>query len=284
VSPDPWLAALGPGARVLDRHPLSGGYATASVERVDLVVDGRERAVVVKRTGAAEVAAMRAIAVVRDDRLPRMLATGRDGDDHWLVLAHHDGPALDDDAPVPDAVWSVLGSVHRHWWRKRPRGLPVVDPVSWSRTLLERTLPAVRGAAQRSGDPDLARVAARVPEWAQDPRAHRALTVLPRTLCHGDAHRGNVLLPADGPRLIDWGNARVAVPALDLVTLARGAAPDPPGAYGGPDVPVELTAVHGHWARVQAHTQYLAFAADHLGTARVLEMADAVETSLAALG
>ena len=79
-------------------------------------------------------------------------------------------------------------------------------------------------------------------------------------------------------------SARVAVPALDLVTLSGGAAPAPPDAYRGPEPPGDLAAVMGHWARVQAHTQYLAFAADHLGTARVLEMADAVETSLAALG
>ena len=63
--------------------------------------------------------------------------------------------------------------------------------------------------------------------------------------------------------LIDWGNARVAPAALDLATLrAQGAVPppwfaEPPGR---------------DWADVHVHVQYLGFAADHLGAARVGEM------------
>lgn len=275
-----WLVALGPGVQIRGSEPLTGGYVAASVERVELDVDGRARTVVVKRTTAAEVAAMRAIAVVRDDRLPRMIATGHDEQGHWIVLAHHDGPALATGAPVPAEVWSALGAVHRHWFRKRPRGLPVVDDRWWRRTIADHTLPAVRGAAQRTGDPAVARVAAQLPLWAVDPRISRALAVLPRTLCHGDAHPGNVLLPATGAVLIDWGNARVAPPALDVVTLGG----EPGADYAGPDLPAELRPVHEHWARVQAHVQYLAFAADHLGVARVTQMAETVERSLAGLG
>jgi aminoglycoside phosphotransferase (APT) family kinase protein len=280
VSDPSWLAALGPGATVRARTPLAGGYVAASVERVEVDLDGATRSVVVKRTTAAEVAAMRAVAVVRDDRLPRMIATGRDADGHWILLPHHDGPALAAGEPVPAAVWEVLGAVHRHWAGRRPRGLPVVDAAWWRRTITEHTLVAVRGAAERTGDRDVAAVAAALPGWAVHPVAARALAVLPRTLCHGDAHPGNVLLPASGPVLIDWGSARVAPPGLDVVTLGG----DPPAAYTGPALPPELVPVHAHWARVQAHVQYLAFAADHLGTERVLEMAGTVERSLAALG
>ena len=91
---------------------------------------------------------------------------------------------------------------------------------------------------------------------------------MPRTLVHGDAHRGNIL----GDTLIDWGNARVAPAALDLATLwAQDAIPppwfaEPPG--------------RSDWAVVQVHVQYLGFAADHLGAARVGEM---IETAAAAL-
>jgi hypothetical protein len=35
-------------------------------------------------------------------------------------------------------------------------------------------------------------------------------------LCHGDLHPGNVIMTADGPRLIDWGGAVRAPAALDL--------------------------------------------------------------------
>ncbi len=35
-------------------------------------------------------------------------------------------------------------------------------------------------------------------------------------LCHGDLHAGNVIMTADGPRLIDWGGATRAPAGLDL--------------------------------------------------------------------
>jgi hypothetical protein len=35
-------------------------------------------------------------------------------------------------------------------------------------------------------------------------------------LCHGDLHPGNVIMAADGPRLIDWGGATRAPAGLDL--------------------------------------------------------------------
>jgi hypothetical protein len=35
-------------------------------------------------------------------------------------------------------------------------------------------------------------------------------------LCHGDLWSGNVMMTADGPRLIDWGGATRAPPGLDL--------------------------------------------------------------------
>ena len=95
--------------------------------------------------------------------------------------------------------------------------------------------------------------------WRADPAITDCLARLPRTLVHGDAHRGNVL----GDTLIDWGGARVAPAALDLATLrAQGAVPPPWFAEPpGPD-----------WADVHVHVQYLGFAADHLGAARVGEM------------
>ncbi len=68
-----------------------------------------------------------------------------------------------------------------------------------------------------------------------------------------------------GSTLIDWGNARVAPAGLDLATLrAQGATP--PSWYPQP------TPVGAAWADVQVHVQYLGFAADHLGPARVGEM------------
>ncbi|MDN5747812.1 MAG: aminoglycoside phosphotransferase family protein [Pseudonocardia sp.] len=278
---DPWLAAagraLGGQARVVARAPLSGGYASAAVERVDLDVGGRPVAVVVKQAPAGEVAAMRARAVVRGIGPPRLLAVAGDR----LVTTHHPGVALEPGADVvPDGVWDTLGRVHAHWRGRRPRGVPVVDQAFW-RGLCGRTLVAVRGAAARTGDPVFEIAERAVTAWREDPRIARALAVLPRTLAHGDPHRGNVVVGPDGAALIDWGNARVAPAGLDLAVLrAQGASPSP--AYechaGRP------SEVERRWGDVHVHVQYLGFACDHLGAPRVAEMVDAASAALDGLG
>lgn len=293
MASEAWLSALGRRERrfprVTGREPLAGGYVSGSVERVDLD-DGRS--VVVKAASAVEVAAMRALAVVDGVDRPRMLAVAGS----TIVLAHHDGPAAPADRPAPDEVWRALALVHAHWRRNRPRGVPVVDAPWWGR-LCERVLVALRGAAVRA--PELAPVVTAAEGWARDPRIAGALAVLPATLCHGDAHRANVLLPADGPVLIDWGNARVAPGGLDTAVLS---APDPagpadaaahplPAAYtdtlterlGGADPP-ERAAVEREWALVQAHAQYLGFAADHQPADRVLGMYEVAAAALDRLG
>jgi aminoglycoside phosphotransferase (APT) family kinase protein len=145
------------------------------------------------------------------------------------------------------------------------------------------TLPAVRGAHDRTGDPRLTRIAELLEAWATDARLRAALAVLPRTLTHGDAHRGNVLLDPDGAVLIDWGNARVAPAGLDVATLAAQGAAAPP-AYDAPELPPDVREVERLWAQVHVHVQYLGFAADHLGTERVVEMIDTAARALDALG
>lgn len=71
---DAWLRPLARRRRrdlaVRARTPLTGGYASGGAERIDLD-DGT--AVVLKHTGAAETAALRAVAVVNGPvRLPRI--------------------------------------------------------------------------------------------------------------------------------------------------------------------------------------------------------------------
>jgi len=281
---DAWVSAVarwagGPVA-VLGRAPLSGGYVAAAVERVDLDVGGRGTAIVVKRAHDREVAAMRALAVVPGVPRPRLLAAGRDRHGFWLVLPFYDGPALNGAGEVPDAVWDVLRRVHAHWHRRRPRGVPVVDAQWWRTMVTGHALPAVRGARDRTGDPQLAEVAELLVAWSTDARLRTALALLPRTLTHGDAHRGNVLLAPGGAVLIDWGNARVAPPGLDVATLAAQGAPAP----APTPTPPGLREVERLWAQVQVHVQYLGFAADHLGTARVVEMVETAARALEALG
>jgi hypothetical protein len=244
--------------RVVGRTPLTGGYVSDAVERIDLDVDGCGLPVVLKGASPVEVAAMRAVAVVGG--VTGALAVGPG----WVVLPFVDAPPLADGEPVPDAVWDTLARVHAHWYGKRPRGIPVVD-VAWWAALCDRTLVAVRGGGFSGAERALL-------AWRADPRILRALATLPRTLCHGDPHRGNVL----GGTLIDWGNARVAPAGLDLAVLRAQGAEVPPH---HPE-----RAGERHWADVQVNVQYLGFAADHLGSARVGEMVRSAEDALARLG
>ncbi|NMI01381.1 aminoglycoside phosphotransferase family protein [Pseudonocardia acidicola] len=295
VPPDAaWLPAVarwgGGPATVVGRSELAGGYVAGAVARIDLDVPGRAVTVVLKRASAVEVAAMRALAVVRGLDRPRMLATGRDEHGDWLVLPFYAGAPLAEGPAVPDELWTGLARVHAHWLGKRPRGLPVVDAAWWRALCLERILSAVREAQRRTGDPVFADAVSAVTAWAEDPRLLAALAVLPRTVVHGDAHRGNVLLGPEGATLIDWGNARAAPAGLDLAVLrAQGATDLSPYrrmvaelTRGGPRA--ELIEVERCWADAAVHVGYLGFAADHLGAARVAEMLDVVEQALAGLG
>ncbi|MFR9800803.1 phosphotransferase [Pseudonocardia sp. RS010] len=278
-----WLPAvarrLGGPVEVTGRTPLSGGYAAAQVERIDLRVGDRTMPVVVKPAAAVEVAAMRAVAVVEGVGAPRMLHPDP------LVLTWVDGDPAAEGGPVPADVWRTLARVHRHWLRKRARGIPVVDAAWWA-ALCERTLVALRGAARRTGEAEYERAAGPVAEWAADPRIRAALALLPRTLCHGDPHRGNMLGTASTQwALIDWGNARMAPAGLDLAVLeAQGRSDDAAYRAEAPALPGQLAAVEREWARAHVHVQYLGFAADHLGAARVAEMIETAAESLSRLG
>ena len=136
----------------------------------------------------------------------------------------------------------------------------MVDAAWWA-ALCDRTLVAVRGGLARTGEREFAAAESALLAWRADPAITDCLARLPRTLVHGDAHRGNVL----GDTLIDWGGARVAAP--------RGARPgDAAGPGRRPAAVVSRSLLGADWADVHVHVQYLGFAADHLGAARVGEM------------
>jgi hypothetical protein len=267
-----WLAEvgrkLGGDPQVLRRGPLAGGYS-AGAERVDLLVDGREVPVVVKPADPAEVAALRAVAVVEGARVPRLLAADP------VVLSWVDG----EPGSFPAEAWRTLARVHRHWFRRRPRGIPVLDAALWA-GLCDWTLRALDGARTRTGDGGYEWAAEQVRAWAHDDRIRAALAVLPRTLCHGDPHRGNVL----GGTLIDWGNAKIAPAGLD-VAVVQGQSPCDPAPYRAefPELPGPLAAVEREWAWAHVHVQYLGFTADHLGVERVAEMVEQAAEALARL-
>ena len=259
---------------VLARQPLTGGYVAQSVERVELDVGGRPRTVVLKRTGPVEVAAMRALAVVRGIRRGQALAIGPD----WLVLPFVDGPSLTPADPLPDEVWELLARVHAHWWGKRPRGLPVVDAVWW-RGLVDRTLGAVRGGADRGGEPEYRTAASGAGGLARRSGDrggargaaphHDALRSAPRQR-PGRRRRAGAHRLGQRPRRPGRGRRGRAGGRGGL--LVGGLRPGVRAALRGVD---RLRAIEEPWARLHVHVQYLGFAADHLGPGRVGEMIDA---------
>lgn len=273
---DAWLGAvgrrLGGRAVVTGRAALAGGYV-AEVTRVDLDVAGTATAVVVKQSSGVEVAALRALAVIPGWTAPRLLAAGPD----WVVTPFLDGAPLAEGPDVPAGVWRALDLVHDHWLGKRPRGVPVADPAWWRHLCLERIHPHLRAAHERTGEQVYADGAAALTRWAVDEHMLAATAALPRTLVHGDAHRGNILCTGDGPVLIDWGNARVAPRTYDLAVLHAQGAPAT-AAY-----PTRISEVERRWGEARANVGYLGFAADHLGAGRVEELLDAADAALAAL-
>lgn len=271
---------------------LPGGYASAGAFHLVLDVSGRECWAVLKRSTAAEIAALRALAVVPGMDRPRLIAAGQDEVGHWLLMPHYSGSPVDAAAVVPTEIWDTLGRVHAHWLRRRPRGIPVVNPAWWHALTERRIVPALRRAGPGDLDPIFESGAHAVTKWARDPRLLAAMALLPKTLVHGDPHRGNLLWsghPGEGATVIDWGNAKVAPAGLDLAVLrAQGATP--PESYlrrldvarGSADA--RLLDVEHHWADVCANVVYLGFAADHLGVGRVVEMIGTADAALTRLG
>jgi len=244
-----------------------------------------------------EIAAMRALAVVAGVDRPRMIASGRDHLGDWLLTPYYSGIPLDIGAQMPTAVWATLARVHRHWLRRRPRGIPVVDARWWQTLCERRILPALAGAARRSPDKVFSSAAEVVTELAREARMIGALALLPKTLVHGDVHRGNILRDpdpdpdpdSDDATILDWGNAKVAPAGLDLAVLrAQGAAQSPCYrahlAEGRGQGDRRLLEVERHWADVHIHVAYLGFAAEHLGSDRVGSMIEAATSALTRLG
>jgi len=70
-------------------------------------------------------------------------------------------------------------------------------------------------------------------------------------LCHGDLHAGNVIMTAEGPRLIDWTWTRRAGPALDLAHCHVALCELIPENYDDPERPRALNAaIQSEYARL----------------------------------
>ena len=162
-------------------------------------------------------------------RLPTLFAF--DGAAGRLLMAHSEGPLMWGTTP---ALWQPIVAAHvdrqlrlqGHVPRLLALGLP-----DWRAAALLASLrglcarPAVQRALPADVRSGIARLLGSLPERLDALRA----CGLPDTLVHGDLHQGNVIASADGPVLLDWGDAGVGMPLLDLPALCHGfAAADQP--------------------------------------------------------
>jgi len=274
---------LGQAARLctLDVSELEGGHAGAEVYRLDLtfrLANGSFQAVpvVLKNTGESEVGVMRALREVPGaDALPLTIACGErartpdSGATHWFVTPLYEGEHLTFEDEVPRLVIESLARVHAHYClRVRQLGwLRCLDGDAF-RQALDGALQGLGAAQRRQPHALLAQAYGVLESAGQDPAILAALKALPVTLTHGDVHPWNIVrLPGERAVLIDWGNALVAPPMLDLANLVeidsenwetylavwkrvRGEAMDPHHARLG-----------YHWATVMINLQYLPYSA-----------------------
>jgi aminoglycoside phosphotransferase (APT) family kinase protein len=290
-----WLTAVeqryGGPVRVVESRPLGGGYVSADVRRIELDVHGAALAVVLKRTTCREVTALRALAAVPGLGGPELIAAGGDGSAApWVLMPYYPGLPPAGERLIPSQVYDTLAQVHAWHLRRPPRGLTRVDAAFWRRLCVQVALPAVEAAARAGAHNGYEAARALLPSWAEDARMAAALRLLPVTLVHGDMHRGNILTAAGQTTVIDWGNARIAPGGLDVAVLGEqgGTGEDHYrrrlAELTGRVTPPELVEVERHWAVATGYTQYLAFAAEHLGGDRVGVMVERAARAFTLLG
>jgi aminoglycoside phosphotransferase (APT) family kinase protein len=290
----------------VDVSALKGGHAGAEVYRLDLtfrLANGDSRAVplVLKNTSEREVGVMRALCDVPGaSALPLTVACGEHapllGSEpvHWFVTPLYEGEHLTFEDEVPRPVVESLARVHAHFCVDQLGWLPRLDGGAVGRAL-GGALQALAAAERRQPHALLAQAYRDLASGGQDPAVLAALAVLPATLTHGDVHPWNIVrLPGEGAVLIDWGNALVAPPMLDLANLveidsqnwetylaawksASGEAMDP-----------DLARLGYHWATIMINLHYLPYSAggwpqDRDAPAAVSGMVERLQNAVRAL-
>lgn len=258
--------------------PIVAGSQAAAIDRYRLEashgLQSWESEVVIKDTWYAELVALRTIAGRSDrpDPLPELidgdtLPAGDLSPDHplrpsWVAVASYAGSRLPL-GPLPLDLAEALAWLHTGFLGSTS-GIDSVIGIDagWFRRSLvqEYLLP------QWGFYPDRT-VADEVAEWLSELVADEliddALNDLPRTLLHGDVHNGNILVDDSGRSvLIDWANARLGPPLVDLANVTTPGSPAM-RAYlnaferaAGPRPPRQVE-VEFAYARLQVNTQYL---------------------------
>lgn len=272
----------GPGnLQTLKVSELKGGYAAASVYRIDLEfrsADGGLETIsmVQKYTHEGEVRVMQALnGLPSAAALPLTIDCARgpsatDEEPHnWFVTPLYDGDHLtfEDEVPVP--VIESLARVHAYF-------APRVEQFDWLHHVdagafygvFDDALKSVDAAQRRQPNALLEQAHSELRAVREDAVIVAVLERLPVTLTHGDVHPWNVIRFPDGRSvLIDWGNAKIAPAMLDLANLVEIDSPNWAAylatweAGSGEAMDIDLARLGYYWATVMINLQYLPFGA-----------------------
>ena len=298
-----WLSADPADIEIGARHALAGGVVSPLVERV--VVSAvrttgglRDRfEVVAKRASSAEAAALQEIArVPAADAFPELIDAGTDDHGPWVVTPFFPGSTLPADAEVPQAVFVSLARLHHRYLGRAsslPADLPRVDETFCRDVLTSFAPSGIRDAQREKPHPVHDRALDLLCRWSQDERIYTGQRLLPATLLHGDVYGPNVVVSDDegaGPRLIDWGSARIGPIMLD-VALSAEMPSDGFSAYlrawqdvaGCPLDPWQAEAGHA-WATALSNAMFVGAVAARFGPSNAQQMLDRAEAALDRFG
>jgi aminoglycoside phosphotransferase (APT) family kinase protein len=237
-----------------------------------------------KRCPAREVRTLKAIAgLTGADAAPELIAAStsvhapENPDASWFVSPFYPGETLHFGDPIPAGVLVTLARVHAAAaLAPAPGWAWAFDAIHIDRLQQSSERALAASARFRSRTPNHLAWAARLTAAASSPALREAAEQLPRTLTHGDMHPANILTRADGsPVIIDWGNACLAPPMLDLANIVELGSPQwatyvaaYQAAGGAFDAAVAERAFW--WARAITGLMYVAWAVDNSDRAPAL--------------
>lgn len=207
-----------------------------------------------------------------------------------FVSPFYPGPPLTFRDPIPEAVLVTLAHVHAQCSN--------IEALEWTWSAdaahfegTHANAMAALAASERfrttTATPVL--LQERLARIGRSTRLREASDFLPRSLTHGDMHPGNIVLRADGsPVIIDWGNACIALPMLDLANIVAIDSPEWRtylAAYRRAGGTIdEATCRRAYWwARAITGLQYLPWIAEHTSdTPRMIAQIEEAEERLLA--
>lgn len=135
----------------------------------------------------------------------------------WVLTPFIDGPQLTFSDRAPDQILNSLAKLHAdHRERTAEFGWTWTFDGAHMRRTLAQAIDGVRKGRNRDSE----QLANRLEPLLQLTLLETLAERLPRTLCHGDIHPGNIVTDPEGQSwLIDWGNVCVAPPTLDIANL-----------------------------------------------------------------